>query len=54
MTGRIRHLAARRVRPPADIVRGASLVVWAVREGQDAAKDIHHYLKVQLLAQAAE
>ncbi len=37
-----------------DIVRGASLVVWAVREGQDAAKDIHHYLKTQLLAQAAE
>ncbi len=27
-----------------DIVRGASLVVWAVREGQDAARDIHHYL----------
>jgi glutamate synthase (NADPH) small chain len=28
-----------------DIVRGASLVVWAVREGQDAAADIHHYLE---------
>lgn len=37
-----------------DIVRGASLVVWAVREGQDAARDIHHYLQVQLLAEAAE
>ncbi len=36
-----------------DIVRGASLVVWAVREGQDAAADIHHYLKTQLLAVAA-
>ncbi|WP_443748755.1 NAD(P)-dependent oxidoreductase [Asticcacaulis solisilvae] len=35
-----------------DIVRGASLVVWAVREGQDAAADIHHYLKTQLLAAA--
>ena len=28
-----------------DIVRGASLVVWAVRQGQDAAKDIHNYLQ---------
>lgn len=36
-----------------DIVRGASLVVWAVREGQDAAADIHHYLTTQLLAVAA-
>ncbi len=27
-----------------DIVRGASLVVWAVREGQDAAESIHDYL----------
>jgi len=35
-----------------DIVRGASLVVWAVREGQDAAAGIHHYLKTQLLAAA--
>ncbi len=35
-----------------DIVRGASLVVWAVREGQDAAADIHHYLQTQLLADA--
>lgn len=40
-----------------DIVRGASLVVWAVREGQDAAADIHHYLQTQLalsLSEAAE
>ncbi len=36
-----------------DIVRGASLVVWAVREGQDAAADIHHYLKTELLVPAA-
>ncbi len=35
-----------------DIVRGASLVVWAVREGQDAASDIHYYLQTQLLAQS--
>ncbi len=28
-----------------DIVRGASLVVWAVREGQDAATGIHQWLQ---------
>ena len=28
-----------------DIVRGASLVVWAVREGQDAAAGIHQWLQ---------
>jgi glutamate synthase (NADPH/NADH) small chain len=28
-----------------DIVRGASLVVWAIREGRDAADAIHAYLK---------
>jgi glutamate synthase (NADPH/NADH) small chain len=33
-----------------DIARGASLVVWAVRDGQDAAADIDTYLQ----AQAAE
>jgi glutamate synthase (NADPH/NADH) small chain len=27
-----------------DIVRGASLVVWAVRDGRDAAEHIHSYL----------
>ena len=27
-----------------DIVRGASLAVWAVRQGQDAAAAIHTYL----------
>lgn len=37
-----------------DIVRGASLVVWAVREGQDAARDIDHYLKTQLLSAPKE
>jgi len=28
-----------------DIVRGASLVVWAIREGRDAAAHMHTYLK---------
>jgi glutamate synthase (NADPH/NADH) small chain len=27
-----------------DIVRGASLVVWAVKDGRDAAQSIHRYL----------
>jgi glutamate synthase (NADPH/NADH) small chain len=27
-----------------DIVRGASLVVWAIRDGRDAAAQIHAYL----------
>ena len=27
-----------------DIVRGASLVVWGVRDGRDAAAGIHAYL----------
>ncbi|WP_420563542.1 NAD(P)-dependent oxidoreductase [Thalassobaculum sp.] len=30
-----------------DIVRGASLVVWAVRDGRDAADRIHDYLSVK-------
>jgi len=34
-----------------DIVRGASLVVWAVRDGRDAAERIHSYLAAK--AQAA-
>ena len=28
-----------------DIVRGASLVVWAIRDGRDAAEQIEKYLK---------
>ena len=28
-----------------DIVRGASLVVWAIREGRDAANGVHAYLQ---------
>ena len=30
-----------------DAARGASLVVWAVREGQDAAAEIHRWLADQ-------
>ena len=30
-----------------DIVRGASLVVWAIRDGRDVAKEIDHYLKIK-------
>jgi glutamate synthase (NADPH/NADH) small chain len=37
-----------------DIVRGASLVVWAIRDGRDAAAAINHYLQANSLAQAAE
>ena len=28
-----------------DIVRGASLVVWAIKDGRDAASSIESYLK---------
>jgi glutamate synthase (NADPH/NADH) small chain len=28
-----------------DIVRGASLVVWAIRDGRDAAESIHSWLE---------
>ncbi len=38
-----------------DIVRGASLVVWAIRDGRDAAKRIHEYVvQQQALPVAAE
>jgi glutamate synthase (NADPH/NADH) small chain len=39
-----------------DIVRGASLVVWAIRDGRDAAVSIHKYLdaKAKARLQAAE
>ena len=33
-----------------DIVRGASLVVWAVRDGRDAAERIHTYLATKAAA----
>ena len=31
-----------------DIVRGASLVVWAIRDGRDAAAQIEKYLKSKI------
>jgi glutamate synthase (NADPH/NADH) small chain len=39
-----------------DIVRGASLVVWAIRDGRDAADQMHAYIqqKARPLAVAAE
>jgi glutamate synthase (NADPH/NADH) small chain len=39
-----------------DVVRGASLVVWAIRDGRDAAAAIHAYLEARIatLMQAAE
>ncbi|PHR61024.1 MAG: dihydropyrimidine dehydrogenase [Robiginitomaculum sp.] len=37
-----------------DIVRGASLVVWAIKEGRDAAMAMHKYLSAQVLTLAAE
>jgi glutamate synthase (NADPH/NADH) small chain len=35
-----------------DIVRGASLVVWAVRDGRDAAEQIHGYIQAKASADA--
>jgi glutamate synthase (NADPH/NADH) small chain len=37
-----------------DIVRGASLVVWAIRDGRDAAASIATYLKAKASSAAAE
>ncbi|KXV62589.1 NAD(P)-dependent oxidoreductase [Acetobacter orleanensis] len=34
-----------------DIVRGASLVVWAIRDGRDAAERIHQWVETQATAQ---
>jgi glutamate synthase (NADPH/NADH) small chain len=36
-----------------DIVRGASLVVWAIRDGRDAAAQMHAWLKQNARAMAA-
>jgi glutamate synthase (NADPH/NADH) small chain len=30
-----------------DIVRGASLVVWAIRDGRDVTEHMHRYLKAK-------
>ena len=37
-----------------DIVRGASLVVWAIRDGRDAAAGIDTYLQENARKAAAE
>ena len=37
-----------------DIVRGASLVVWAIRDGRDAAAAIHSYLAAKVEPATAE
>ena len=37
-----------------DIVRGASLVVWAIRDGRDAAESIERYIAEAKSAEAAE
>lgn len=37
-----------------DIVRGASLVVWAIRDGRDAAAAIHRHFQAAHVMQAAE
>ncbi len=36
-----------------DIVRGASLVVWAIRDGRDVAEHMHTYLKARAAAREA-
>jgi glutamate synthase (NADPH/NADH) small chain len=35
-----------------DIVRGASLVVWGIRDGRDAAEQIHAYIQARAAAPA--
>ncbi|MCC7428136.1 MAG: NAD(P)-dependent oxidoreductase [Alphaproteobacteria bacterium] len=37
-----------------DIVRGASLVVWAVRDGRDAAEAMHRYIQASIGAAAPQ
>jgi glutamate synthase (NADPH/NADH) small chain len=34
-----------------DIVRGASLVVWAIRDGRDVASSMHKWLKAKAAAE---
>lgn len=35
-----------------DIIRGASLVVWAIKDGREAAEGIHRYIQANLRAHA--
>ena len=37
-----------------DIVRGASLVVWAIRDGRDAAAEIEKYLQLKATKSKSE
>ena len=37
-----------------DIIRGASLVVWAIRDGRDAALQIERYLQMKLVKNKSE
>ena len=37
-----------------DIVRGASLVVWAIKDGRDAAARMHEHMQRSAMALAAE
>jgi len=37
-----------------DIVRGASLVVWAIRDGRDAAAQMHAHMQAATTKMAAE
>jgi glutamate synthase (NADPH/NADH) small chain len=37
-----------------DIVRGASLVVWAIRDGRDAAIQIEKFLQMKLIKNKSE
>ena len=34
-----------------DIVRGASLVVWGIRDGRDVANSIHSYIEAKKLSE---
>jgi glutamate synthase (NADPH/NADH) small chain len=37
-----------------DIVRGASLVVWGIRDGRDVAESIHNYIEMKSSIAATE
>jgi len=53
-TVKVNHAAAmtemKGVFAAGDIVRGASLVVWAIRDGRDAAESIHRYIQMKTAA----
>ena len=37
-----------------DIVRGASLVVWGIRDGRDVTEHMHRYLKIKAASSVAK